>query len=82
VSQSTQAWAIEDAKGRIWKNIHGTRAAAIAYHVAWCIPAANPQPDQFVHGGRLDQQQRVLWRESRRRGERAVKVKIVWRTEQ
>jgi hypothetical protein len=70
-------WAVADARGILVATVRATRAAAIAFHVAWHLPASlGEQPKDFAIRGRLDPLQHERWRWARRHGSRVVKVVI------
>jgi len=67
----TRGWAIQGVHGLYTGWCH-TRVDAIAQHAA----AFNYAVSGFASGGKLDQSQRAVWNQRRKKGDRAVKITI------
>ncbi len=75
-----KGWAIIGSCG-LYVGWYQTRASMIAHHVHDTWTGASEPPHQFALSGKLNPLQQYGWRQCQKRGDRAVRVSITYKTE-
>lgn len=75
--KSQLGWAIIGRHG-LYTGWWRRRCDAMAAHASEARRIEEPEVSPFVHGRQLDEAQQIAWERCRARGDRLVRINIVW----
>lgn len=75
--ESQRGWAIIGRHG-LYVGWWQRRCDAMAGHASEARRMGEPEVSPFVHGRHLDEAQQLAWERCHARGDRVIRVNIVW----